>query len=138
MVDEVCSTLKFYLGLLMNAGTYTIVSLISLLFSYYEHCLSFIIFLLGTVDRGTRCICLWGLSVNVAMIVLHVVKITFCRIALLYSHSKLQLFLKTFCCSVLPMRIIWLSISINMRWHWNLVRLVMIVSLWLVSIYFCN
>lgn len=55
----------------------------------------------------------------------------------LCSRSQLQLFPKTFCCSVLPMRIIWLFININMRWHWSLVRLVMTVSLSLVSICFC-
>lgn len=65
----------------MNAGTYTTISLVSLLFSYYEHHLSFIVFLLGTVDQGARYICLRGLSVNIVMIILRVVKIYFCRIA---------------------------------------------------------
>lgn len=52
-----------------------------IIFSYYEHHLSFIVFLLGTVDQGTRYICLRGLSFNVVMIVLHVVKIVFCGMA---------------------------------------------------------
>lgn len=51
------------------------------IFSYYEHSLSFIIFLLGTVDQGTRYICLRGWYFNIVMIVLHFVKIAFCGMA---------------------------------------------------------
>lgn len=51
------------------------------IFNYYEHPLSFIIFLLGTVDQGTKYICLRGLSFNVVMIALRVVKIAFCGMA---------------------------------------------------------
>lgn len=52
-----------------------------IILSYYEHHLSFIIFLLGTVDQGTRYICIRGLSFNVVVIVLHVGKIAFCGMA---------------------------------------------------------
>lgn len=64
----------------MNAGTYLHHNFPGI-FSYCEHHLSFIIFQLGTVDQGIKCICLRGLSFNIVMVALGVVKIAFCGMA---------------------------------------------------------